>query len=118
MNEKMKKYIPLFVVLGLLLLGAGIYIIVNHVGMATRVGYSAEPANFWLGLWQGAIIFLSFIASWFDKNIVLYQVHNNGLWYNIGFMIGLVIAIGSGAKGSNNKDEKKKAKSKPMPECK
>ena len=116
MEEKWKKYIPLFIVGGLLLVGAGIYIIVNHVGMATRVGLPEEPANFWLGLWQGLIIWLAFIASWFDKNIILYQVNNNGLWYNVGFMLGICIAVGGGAKGSQGKSKKKKIKTPPKGE--
>jgi hypothetical protein len=114
MDKKMKKYIPLFVIGGLALLAVGIYIVVNRIGMATRIGYPAEPANFWVGLWQGLIICLSFIASWFDKNIVLYQVHNNGFWYNFGFMIGLCIAIGSSANGQKAKSNKKKAKNTPI----
>jgi len=108
MEEKWKKYIPLFVVGGLLLVGAGIYIAVNRIGMATRVGFLDEPAKIWLGLWQGLIIWIAFITSWFDKNIVLYQANNNGLWYNVGFMIGICIAVGSGAKGSQGSGRKKK----------
>jgi hypothetical protein len=101
MDEKTKKFIPLFVLIGLVVLAAGIYIIVNHVGMPTRdVDLSGTPANFWLGLWQGLIIILSFIASWFDNNIVLYQVHNNGFWYNLGYLIALCFSIGAFAGGS------------------
>ncbi|MGZ4936231.1 MAG: hypothetical protein ACXV4C_06740, partial [Halobacteriota archaeon] len=70
---------------------------VYHVGMPTR-DLSGAPAGFWLGLWQGLIVFLSFIASWFDNNIVLYQVNNNGFWYNLGYIIGLII-IGAGGGG-------------------
>ena len=98
MDEKMKKFIPLFVLIGLAIVAVGIYIIVYHVGMPTR-DLSGAPANFWLGLWQGLIVFLSFIASWFDNNIVLYQVNNNGFWYNLGYVIGLIV-IGAGGGGS------------------
>ena len=101
MDEKMKKFIPLFVLIGLVLVAAAIYIIYYHVGMPTRdVDLSGAPANFWLGLWQGLIVFLSFIASWFDNNIVLYQVHNNGFWYNLGYIIAIFISIGAFAGGS------------------
>ncbi len=97
MDERIKKFIPLFVLIGLVLLAVAIYIIVGHIGMPTRdVNLSGAPANFWLGLWQGLIVYLSFIASWFDNNIVLYQVHNNGFWYNLGYIIGLIISVGSG----------------------
>jgi len=36
MEEKMKKFMPLFVLVGLALVAAAIYIIVYHVGMPTR----------------------------------------------------------------------------------
>jgi len=98
MDEKMKKFIPLFVLIGLAIVAVAIYVIVYHVGMPTR-NLSGAPAGFWLGLWQGLIVLLSFIASWFDNNIVLYQVNNNGFWYNLGYVIGLII-IGAGGGGS------------------
>ena len=98
MADNVKKFIPLFVVMGLALVAIAVYIIVFHVGMPTR-NSSGVPANFWWGLWQGLIVFLSFIASWFDNNIVLYQVNNNGFWYNLGYMIGLIV-LGAGGGGS------------------
>ena len=36
MDEKMKKFIPLFVLIGLVVVAAAIYITVYHVGMPTR----------------------------------------------------------------------------------
>ena len=104
MNNEMKKFIPLFILFGIVLVGLAIYIIVYHVGMPMRG--EASTANFWLGLWQGAIVFLSFVASWFDGNVVLYQVNNNGFWYNLGYFLGLCVAIGGGAGGSQRKNKK------------
>jgi hypothetical protein len=98
MDERIRKFIPLFVLIGLAIVAVAIYVIVYHVGMPTR-DLSGAPANFWLGLWQGLIVFLSFIASWFDNNIVLYQVNNNGFWYNLGYVIGLIV-LGAGGGGS------------------
>ena len=112
MEEKMKKFIPLFVLIGLALIAAAIYITVYHVGMPTRdISLSGAPANFWLGLWQGLIIVLSFIASWFDNNIVLYQVNNTGFWYNLGYIIAIFISIGAFAGGNREtvKESKKEA---------
>ena len=105
----MKKFIPLFVLLGLAVAAAAIYIIVFHVGMPTRdIDTSGAPANFWWGLWQGLIIYLSFIASWFDNNIVLYQVHNNGFWYNLGYLIALSVSAGGIARGFRTREKAKK----------
>jgi hypothetical protein len=97
MEEKMKKFIPLFVLIGVFLVAFAVYIIVNRLGMAT---VSAQPAGFWLGLWQGLIVILAFIVSWFDTSITIYQAGNNGFWYNLGYIFGLCIALGSGARGS------------------
>lgn len=97
MEEKIKKFIPLFVLIGLSLVAAAIYIVIFHVGMPTR-DLSGTPANFWWGLWQGLIIYLSFIASWFDNNVVLYQENNNGFWYNLGHLIALSVSVGGIAK--------------------
>ena len=111
MDEKIKKFIPLFVLIGVVLVAVAIYIIVYHVGMPTRdVNLSGTPANFWLGLWQGLIILLSFVASWFDNNIVLYQVHNNGFWYNFGYIIALCVSIGGLAGGNRATGRAKKKK--------
>jgi hypothetical protein len=99
MEDKMRKFIPLFALIGLALLVAAIYVIVYHVGMPTRE-VSGAPANFWWGLWQGLIIILSFIASWFDNKIVLYQVNNNGFWYNLGYIIALCFSVGGIARGA------------------
>jgi|GEM_PF-155207 len=98
MADEMGRFTLFFILIGIALVAIALYIIVFHVGMPTR-NQSGAPANFWWGLWQGLIVFLSFIASWFDNNIVLYQVNNNGFWYNLGYIIGLVV-LGAGGGGS------------------
>jgi len=55
-------------------------------------------AGFWLGLWHGFISPITFLVSLFNHNVNIYDVHNNGGWYNFGFMIG-VSAIFSGTHG-------------------
>jgi hypothetical protein len=105
MEEKMKKFIPLFVLIGVFLIVFGVYVIINRLGMAT---VSAQPAGFLLGLWQGIIIILSFIVSWFDPNITIYQAGNNGFWYNLGYILGLSISLGGGARASRVKGKAKK----------
>ena len=104
MSERFKKFIPLMILGGIVLFGVGIYILVNRTGMPMKT--STDVAGFWLGLWQGAIVCLSFIASIFDKNIVLYQAANSGLTYNLGFLLGLCISIGAGASSSKKKNKK------------
>lgn len=54
-------------------------------------------AGFWLGLWHGMIVPFAFWASLFWDSVGLYEVHNNGGWYNFGFFVGVVTHFGSAA---------------------
>lgn len=56
-----------------------------------NVAYVNAPhiAGFWLGLWHGLISPITFIVSLFNHNVNIYDVHNNGAWYNFGFMLGI-----------------------------
>ena len=57
-----------------------------------------DVAGFWQGLWHGFICILTFIISLFNDNVQVYEVVNNGMWYNLGFLIGASSALGgSGA---------------------
>jgi hypothetical protein len=53
-------------------------------------------AGFWLGLWQGFIAPFVFVASLFKSNLGIYEVHNNGAWYNFGYLFGLACIFGGG----------------------
>jgi len=59
-----------------------------------------DPAGFWLGLWQGAISPITFLISLFNDNVNIYEVYNNGNWYNFGFMIGVSVAFGGAGSGT------------------
>lgn len=52
-------------------------------------------AGFWAGLWQGLILPVAFVISLFDEGVGIYEIHNNGNWYNFGFIIGTWIVFGS-----------------------
>lgn len=101
----MKRFFPLFISLGIIGIIFGLYVLFTHLGMPTKL---TRVAGFWDGLWQGAIVVLTFIASWFDKNVTLYQVGNNGFWYNFGFIIGLSAALGGGGHASHRQHHKNK----------
>lgn len=51
-------------------------------------------AGFWVGIWHGLIIVITFIVSLFTKEVGLYEISNTGWPYNLGFLIGLFISIG------------------------
>jgi hypothetical protein len=55
-----------------------------------------ETASFFQGLWHGIIIPVTLIVSFFTPDVNVYEVHNNGVLYNIGFFLGLTIILGGG----------------------
>lgn len=55
----------------------------------TAACVSGDPAGFWLGLWHGIIAVITFIISLFTNDVVVYEINNNGGWYNFGFLIGI-----------------------------
>lgn len=57
-------------------------------------------AGFWLGLWHGSIALFTFVISLFNKNVSMYEVVNNGGWYNFGFLVGMMVFWGGGGGGA------------------
>jgi hypothetical protein len=53
-------------------------------------------AGFWRGLWQGIIAPITFVISLFSDSVNVYEVHNNGNWYNFGFILGAGVLLGGG----------------------
>ena len=62
-----------------------------------------KVAGFWLGLWHGIIAPVTFIVSLFTANVNIYEVHNNGIWYNLGYILGLMIILGGSGGGAARK---------------
>jgi hypothetical protein len=60
-------------------------------------------SGFWRGLWNGVIAPVTFIISLFNPKVQMYEVHNNGGWYNFGFILGVMIIFGGGAGGARAK---------------
>jgi hypothetical protein len=50
--------------------------------------------GFWPGLWHGIIAPVTFVISLFNENVNLYEVNNNGNWYDFGFILGLMASLG------------------------
>lgn len=46
-----------------------------------------------LGLWHGIISPVTLIMSFFNRNVQMYEVHNNGREYNLGFLLGIAILL-------------------------
>ena len=60
------------------------------------LGDKHSVAGFWLGLWQGFIAPFVFVVSLFISDLNIYEVHNNGAWYNFGYLFGLACFFGGG----------------------
>ena len=61
-------------------------------------GNAAHTAGFWLGLWHGLISPITFLVSLFNDGVNIYEVRNNGNWYNFGFMVGVSAAFSGAAR--------------------
>ena len=68
--------------------------------MAGTPDAEGDIAGFWQGLWQGFISPFAFLLSLFKDNIGIYEVHNNGGWYNFGFLMGASIFFGGSGGGA------------------
>jgi hypothetical protein len=56
-----------------------------------------------MGLWHGLISPVTFVISVFSKNVRFYEVHNNGTWYNFGFVLGAGLFLSGGILGRKKK---------------
>jgi hypothetical protein len=69
----------------------------NMSGVPNEEG---EVAGFWSGLWHGFASPVMFILSLFNESVGIYEVHNNGGWYNFGFLLGASIIFGGSSGGA------------------
>lgn len=56
-----------------------------------------------MGLWHGIIAPVTFILSLIFDKISLYEVHNTGGWYDLGFVLGAGILFGGGGRASRKR---------------
>ena len=56
---------------------------------------TGDVDGFWMGLWHGVIAPVTLVISLFVDNVRIYEVHNNGNWYNFGFVLGIALTWGS-----------------------
>lgn len=50
-------------------------------------------SGFVQGFWHGLISPVTVVGSFFNPNMQMYEVHNNGKEYNVGFLIGVAIVF-------------------------
>jgi hypothetical protein len=94
-----------FLFMGMMLMLAALLLAACSAGANPEVGTAADGetvAGFWLGVWHGLIAPVTFIISLFTDNVSLYEVHNNGNWYDFGFVLGAGLLFGGGGAGSRS----------------
>jgi len=94
----------------LLLVGAVVVLAACAAGPNDATG-TGEDAGFWLGLWHGFISPVTFVISLFTDDVNIYEVQNNGNWYDFGFIFGISMAFG-GAAGSGGAGSRRKRSSR------
>jgi surface polysaccharide O-acyltransferase-like enzyme len=91
-NNKIQMKNRIFTIL-LVLLVAMLTISCADVAHVTFTNPNEQIYGFWGGTWHGMIMFPSFIGSLIWDDIAVYAIHNNGAWYNFGFVGGFFIML-------------------------
>ena len=93
MNERAVAFLASLSLLTLLALAACAPGVNEQAGTGDAAG---AIAGFWLGLWHGLIVPVTFVISLFRDSVSVYEVHNNGGWYDFGFVLGIMTIFGGG----------------------
>jgi len=52
-----------------------------------------RAAGILLGLWHGVISPVTLVVSFINPNVQMYEVHNDGSQYNLGFLLGVALVF-------------------------
>jgi hypothetical protein len=53
-----------------------------------------DRAGFFMGIWHGWIAPVSLIVGIFNHDIRIYDPHNTGWWYDLGYYIAIIAGFG------------------------
>ena len=104
----MKTTTKMYLILGVMAVLAMLFLAACTAGPNPSAGVpdaAGKGAGFWTGLWNGIISPVSFVISLFSNNVNVYDVYNNGNWYDFVFILGIAIIFGGG--GSRAKCKRK-----------
>jgi hypothetical protein len=76
----------------ILLIAICLFMAACAAGPNSAAGTPAADGNvygFWYGLWHGMIAGITFVVGLFEPGVRAYEVHNNGNWYDLGFVLGI-----------------------------
>lgn len=87
-NKRVKKNILLCLMLVLLC--------ISLTGCVPGDGANSvsNAAGFFTGIWHGWIAPFSLIYSLFNKNIGIYEIYNNGFFYDLGYYMAIISGFG------------------------
>jgi hypothetical protein len=54
---------------------------------------NGHPAGILLGIWHGVISPVTLVLSFVNPVIQMYEVHNDGSQYNLGFLLGVALVF-------------------------
>ncbi len=98
----MRRHVPL-----VLVAVAATLVLAGCAAGPNTAATGVDPAGFWLGLWHGLICPITFVISLFTHQVSIYEVNNNGGWYNFGFLLGASATLGgSGGAGARRRRHK------------
>jgi hypothetical protein len=98
-NQKMFMLIIIIVLISVLLSACGK---ANPMEDVPREE-TGKVRGFWGGLWDGMTAGFTLIGNIFGGNWGVYEVHNNGNWYNFGFLLGSGALASSGSSASRRR---------------
>jgi len=61
--------------------------------LANEPAENGRVAGVVQGLWHGLIAPVTLIMSFFNENVQMYEVHNDGKEYNLGYLLGVAIVF-------------------------
>ena len=92
--------------LRMLALPAALLLLVCAGCAAGTARFESASAGFWNGLWHGLICIITFVIGLFSDTVRMYEPNNVGALYDLGFLLGAIISLGSGAGHSCRKKAK------------
>ena len=61
--------------------------------LANQAAENGQVAGVLQGLWHGLIAPVTLIMSFFNENVQMYEVHNDGKEYNLGYLLGVALVF-------------------------
>ena len=73
-----------------------LFLIISLTGCVPGDGKNTvdDPAGFFWGVWHGWVAPISLIVGLFKEDIRIYEIYNNGWWYDLGFYIAIISGFG------------------------